>query len=146
MAATATRKRRRTSSKCPCGCGQAPAATCRLRKVVCVDPACPGLARITREQMVHPGIPTCGCGSAMVPPCLWDRSEYDPDALEEVIAHGGASKASYRKSGWKRAPQCKSCRRILSNPAAQCPGCGYTDGAGFSGIPSRPNGYADLPF
>ena len=126
------RRRGASAPKCPCGCGQAPAATCRLRKVVCTDPACPGLARITREQMVTPGLPTCGCGAAMHPPCLWDRSEYDPDALSEVTAAAcKGTAASRRKSGWDHAPQCKSCRRILANPGRECPGCGYLDGAGF---------------
>lgn len=141
MSATATRKR--TGRKCPCGCGQAPAATCRLRKVVCTDPECTGLARVTREQMVNPGIPTCGCGSAMHPPCLWDQSEYDPDALSAVIAAGTKGSASSRKkSGWKTFPQCKSCKAITSNPGRECSRCGYLDGAGFVGS-GRNN---DLPF
>lgn len=113
-----------------------------MRMLVCTDPECPGVYRCSRKVLaLGPG--SCGCGAPLHAPCLWDRSEYDSDALSESIAVAVRSPASMRrKSGWSESPQCKSCKRIVANPGRECPSCGYLDGAGFV-MGGRS---ADLPF
>lgn len=41
-----------------------------------------------------------------------------------------------RLSGWHENPQCSGCRRLLSRPDQQCPGCGYVNGGGYLGVPA----------
>jgi hypothetical protein len=58
----------KTATKCPCGCGQAPATSCRLRKIGC---PCGFVARISREAIGR-GMPTCACGERLAPACMED--------------------------------------------------------------------------
>jgi hypothetical protein len=39
-------------------------------------------------------------------------------------------------SGWRQAPQCGGCKRLLKRPDATCPSCGYVNGGGYMGVPA----------
>lgn len=66
----------------------------------------------------------------MEAPCLWDRALYDERAASEASGLNRGPKRMTVATAQK-SQQCKSCKRIVSNAAQPCPGCGYWDGHGF---------------
>ena len=61
-----------------------------------------------------------------------------PDAATLAASLDRAARIMFpeRRSGWRQAPQCGGCKRILTRPDAVCPGCGYLAGAGYVGVPA----------
>jgi hypothetical protein len=77
------------------------------------------------------GMPTCACGWSFRARCLWDRSLYDPAALDEVVALSSRPYAGSQSKSGAGQPQCGACHKFVSNPGRECPHCGYLDGAGY---------------
>lgn len=106
--------------KCPCGCGQAPAETCRLRKVRCL--LCPMTCRVSRECL-ELGAPLCPAHGPMDVPCLHDRcrlpDENGAAAWAEVTGRGAMHDVWSERS--KKAAATRKRRALVTLVNADLP-------------------------
>jgi hypothetical protein len=113
------------AAKCSCGCGQAPAKSCRERKITC--PSCGYILRVTRSWIAQ-GLPVCHCGERFEP-CCWEDRQWMPgaegnvatDALQDQMAKFDLRSVNAKKAILMRR-RCKleECGRLVGRGELYC--------------------------
>lgn len=131
--------------------------TTRLRKIECPD--CGLILRGSRNPLLTAGLPTCGCGCAMVwadaedaYACLDGHELYEHPAVREAESahdrrlyreqhgHGGAGAKSV-------VGQCGGCRKPITRTNEHCEQCGFAnDLRGRRNVGSYQPTYEPMPF
>jgi hypothetical protein len=119
---------RRRGHRCDCGCGQKTADTVRQRKLTCDGCGC--TLRMARTWLERIGAPSCACGAAFAPDCLYDAACLPGAAGDAARAEamGRVDARELRRNpahvGIRYTHQCHACKAFIRGPRALC-GCGF---------------------